>query len=102
VVAAFGVGLLFFQRTTPNAVGFRFLGAATVAYVILGICAPIAGVLPLNDGAYRYVFAVSVAGLAAVLTTVALVAVTSLRGQRKSGEADKKNIIAEMQEKAKQ
>jgi hypothetical protein len=102
VVAAFGVALLFFQRSKQNAAAFRFLGAPTVAYVILGICAPVAGVLPLNDRAYRYVFALSVGGLVAVLTTVALVTVASLRGQRKGGEDDKKNTLAKMQEEARQ
>lgn len=101
VLAGLSIGLVLFQRNAENRSALRFLGGATITYVVLGISTAVGGVLPLNDRAYRYLFAASTAGLAAVLSTTALVAVASIRGQKKGADDAKLDDIAQLQEAAK-
>jgi peptidoglycan/LPS O-acetylase OafA/YrhL len=94
LAVTFGAGLLLFQRTQKNAQAQRFLSGKTVAYVLLG-CLTAVGVLPLEDGLYRYVFAFSVGAVAAVLATAALVGAKNVKDQRGAAAEEKKKTAEE-------
>ena len=84
-VIALGIGLYLLQRNQDNEQAFRFLGAGTIIFFAIVTVAAVLGLLPLPDASFRFVFAATVAGGAAVLTTFVLVAATNVSEQRKAG-----------------
>jgi hypothetical protein len=107
-VAALGIALLMFQRTGKNTSALRFLTPFTVAYVVGGIAVSLAGVLPLSDGVYRYLFGLTAGAVLAVLTTLALFSRTSFVGQRRDATVEAtvateklRDTYADMQDRAK-
>jgi hypothetical protein len=95
-----GIALLVYQRGGGNARALRFLSAFTAAYVVVGVLAPLGGVLPLRSSAYRYLFALSLGGVVGILATLALFGVTNLRGQRADAVEETRDRLAGMQTEA--
>jgi hypothetical protein len=84
-----GLGLLFYNARSNNQRALEYLGGATVAYTIGGICVAGAGLIPWeHDGVYRYLFGGSVGTFAAFITTTALVTYKHLRGERDAALED--------------
>jgi hypothetical protein len=97
LLAVVGVVLFFIQRT-DNERALRFLSVRTVVYFIVAILAALAGLLPLPDDAYRFIFAIVVAfGLAAIVT-FGLVGGTYISEQRKAAQEAKLRDYRKRQE----
>ncbi len=95
-----GIALLVYQRAGGNPRALRFLGAFTAGYVVVGVLAPLGGVLPLHSSAYRYLFALSLAGVVGILATLVLFGVTNLSGQRADEVEETRDGLAAMQTEA--
>jgi len=92
-----GVALFFIQRTN-NERALRFLSVRTVVYFIAAILAAIAGMLPLPDSSFRFIFAVVIAFGVAAIMTFALVACTSILEQTKAAREAKLDEYRKIQE----
>jgi hypothetical protein len=97
ILAAVGVVLFFLQRIN-NERALRFLNWRTVVYFIVGILAALAGLLPLPDNSYRFIFAIVIAGGVAGIATLALVGATYISGQRKAAREAKLDDYRKRQE----
>lgn len=78
------IGIYLLQRNNENERIFRFLGVSTAVFFGVAIVASTVGLLPMPDISFRFIFAATVAGALAGLTTFGLVATTNVLEQRKA------------------
>ena len=83
-LVAVAIALYLLQCNKDNTRVFRFLGVSTVLYFAIATVAAVLGLLPLPYASFRFIFTVTVAGGAAVLTTFVLVAATNVLEQRRA------------------
>lgn len=86
IIATFLVAIALFQGLPSAQAGYRvrrFLGRKTFVYVVVGEAAAIAGIThALPNGAYRYVFALTLGGGLGAFAAVVLAGVENIAGQR--------------------
>jgi peptidoglycan/LPS O-acetylase OafA/YrhL len=95
VLIMLAIGLYLLQRNNDNERIFRFLGVSTIMFYAVAIVASAIGLLPMPDVSFRFIFAATVAGGVAGLTTFGLVATTNILEQRKATQEARLNKLSD-------